>query len=87
MLAPAQTLRRKLLARRQFVPWGSGTFTPLKLSTPKPTPTPELQAANEKVGQHALGAVPIPWEGGSPHGQVRQPLRACSCGHGACIVW
>ncbi|GAB4814175.1 hypothetical protein N2152v2_001221 [Parachlorella kessleri] len=46
---PSEALRRKLLARRQFVPWGSGTFTPLKLSIPKPSPTPELQAACEKV--------------------------------------
>lgn len=54
-----QALRRRLLARKHFVPWGSNKpFTPLKVSLPPPADLPELQAAAAQPPQEDLTLPP-----------------------------
>lgn len=45
-----QALRRKLLARRQWVPWGNSTFVPLKLA-PQKLPAEEPPPASAAPGK------------------------------------
>lgn len=83
--AVSSALRRKLAARKTFVPWGGGAFVPLKLKAP---PRELLGLPEEATGQGAALAAPaaeaavvlppgveplVLWE--PPPGEQGQPVR------------
>ena len=61
--AAPQALKRKLAARKAFVPWGGGQFVPLKLKVPPkeplPLPEPPLLGAGAGAGANASLAAPL----------------------------
>lgn len=81
LAAASQALKRKLAARRAFVPWGGGKFVPLKLKAPLRDPLPEPEPAGAAAASAVAPAVVLPpgveplilWE--PPAGAEGQPVR------------
>ncbi|GIL43572.1 hypothetical protein Vafri_1202, partial [Volvox africanus] len=75
----SEALRRKLAARRHFVPWGSSTPLPIPMMTLKP-PTPTLPAAPEPPPEPPAPPSPAP-EPALPEGI--EPLVLWQASHGS----
>lgn len=85
LATPRQALKRKLAARKAFVPWGGGKFVPLKLKVPTREPLLETElgegAPAAPAAAPAAPAVVLPpgveplvlWE--PPAGVEGQPVR------------